>query len=159
MITRNIYFREHKGTLDVVNGSFGFIKEIASDNSFITVSLLNGKEIRLEKYSWDMISYEWNDEKNILESKIIGSFKQFPIRLGWALTIHKAQGMTLDCVDIDVQEAFAPGQAYVALSRCKSLEGLYLQKPIKLNNVKTDNIVKKFDELLFQDSCTEISTE
>ena len=106
-----------------------------------------------------MISYEWNDEKNILESKIIGSFKQFPIRLGWALTIHKAQGMTLDCVDIDVQEAFAPGQAYVALSRCKSLEGLYLQKPIKLNNVKTDNIVKKFDELLFQDSCTEISTE
>ena len=157
MITRNIYFREHKGTPDVVNGSFGFIKEIASDNSFITVSLLNGKEIRLEKYSWDMISYEWNDEKNILESKIIGSFKQFPIRLGWALTIHKAQGMTLDCVDIDVQEAFAPGQAYVALSRCKSLEGLYLQKPIKLNNVKIDNIVKKFDELLFQNPCTEIS--
>ena len=65
--------------------------------------------------------------------------------------------MTLDCVDIDVQEAFAPGQAYVALSRCKSLEGLYLQKPIKLNNVKIDNIVKKFDELLFQNPCTEIS--
>lgn len=101
-----------------------------------------------------MISYVWDEDRNILESKVIGSFKQFPLRLGWSLTIHKAQGMTLDCVDIDVQEAFAPGQAYVALSRCRSIEGLYLQNPIKLKNVKIDNTVKRFDDLLFgADEC------
>lgn len=151
MITRNIYFKEHKGTPDVVNGSFGFISEINSDKSVITVTLIDGKQINLERQSWDMISYIWNEEENILESQVCGSFKQFPLRLGWALTIHKAQGMTLDCVDIDVQEAFAPGQAYVALSRCRSLLGLYLQRPIKICNVKIDNTVKRFDELLFNE--------
>ena len=151
MITRNIYFKEHKGIPDIVNGSFGFVSGINSDKSSIMVSLIDGKQITLERQSWNMISYIWNEEKNVLETNVCGSFKQFPLRLGWALTIHKAQGMTLDCVDIDVQEAFAPGQAYVALSRCRSLAGLYLQKPIKICNVKIDNIVKRFDELLFDD--------
>lgn len=150
MITRNIYFKDHKGTPDVVNGSFGFVSDINADKSIVKVNLMDGTQLSLEKNSWDMIEYVWNDEKNILETKVVGSFRQFPLRLGWALTIHKAQGMTLECVDIDVQEAFAPGQAYVALSRCKSIEGLYLQKPISISNVKIDPIIKKFDELLFE---------
>ncbi|NNU33711.1 ATP-binding domain-containing protein [Mucilaginibacter sp. S1162] len=74
-----------------------------------------------------------------------GSFAQIPLKLAWAITIHKSQGLTFDKAIVDVSEAFAPGQAYVALSRCRSLEGMILRKPVAKNNIIADPFVKQFD--------------
>ncbi|MDR2358198.1 MAG: helix-turn-helix domain-containing protein [Prevotellaceae bacterium] len=87
---------------------------------------------------WKNVRYTLNKEKNEIEEEELGSFRQYPVRLAWAITIHKSQGLTFDHVVIDAGRAFAAGQAYVALSRCTSLEGIILQSPITPECVLTD---------------------
>jgi hypothetical protein len=93
---------------------------------------------KLAQEEWKNVRYTVNKEKNEIEEEELGSFKQYPVRLAWAITIHKSQGLTFDHVVIDAGRAFAAGQAYVALSRCTSLDGIILQSPITPECIQTD---------------------
>jgi hypothetical protein len=95
---------------------------------------------------WDNVNYSINDETKEIKEDIIGSFKQIPLRLAWAITIHKSQGLTFERAIIDAEASFAHGQTYVALSRCTSLEGLVLKTPITSSAIINDNTVSIFNE-------------
>jgi len=124
------------------NGKIGTIASIVEDE--ITVSFPDSEEeIIVERASWDQITYSYNKEKNSIEEKLNGQFKQYPLRLAWAITIHKSQGLTFDKAIIDAGKAFAPGQVYVALSRCRSLEGLILHSRIQEEAILTDDRISR----------------
>jgi hypothetical protein len=127
------------------NGKIGTIKRIADDK--IVVHFPNEKdEIELEREIWHNIKYAVNSESGQLEEEIIGTFTQYAIRLAWAVTIHKSQGLTFDRVVIDAVNSFAPGQVYVALSRCTSLQGIVLCSRIFRSSIMTDERIIRFAE-------------
>src|SRR5262249_46085031 len=106
-----------------VNGSLGTVK--ALDETLITVALDGGEDVDVERAVWPQARWTWNAKDGRMEVKEEFKYVQFPLAPAWALTIHKAQGMTLDSVEIDLgRGAFAPGQTYVALSRARAIEGL-----------------------------------
>ena len=130
-----------------VNGSIGHIIELDVDR--IVLEIPDEKEelnrIELEKETWEMIKYQWNREKKTLESDVIGSFEQFPLKLAWAMTIHKSQGKTFEKVFIDLAGgAFEFGQTYVALSRCKTLDGVQLKQALQPNDIMVDERIIDF---------------
>ncbi len=125
------------------NGKLGLVKKIMNDE--ITVSFNNGEaDLKLEKETWKNIRYNYNKEKDDIEEVELGSFVQYPIRLAWAITIHKSQGLTFDKAVIDAGSSFAAGQVYVALSRCTSLNGLVLHSKIWAHSIGTDERVIAF---------------
>lgn len=125
-----------------VNGSLGVVQKLSHDS--ITVSL-GDSLCTVEPSEWEKIGYEYNKEDGRIEPKVTGSFKQYPIKLAWAITIHKSQGKTFDNVIIDLgRGAFAHGQTYVALSRCRSFEGIRLMNPIKPSDIILDGTVSQF---------------
>ena len=125
------------------NGKIGRITEI--DGSKIMV-LCNGdlSPIEVKQELWENVQYSVNSETNEIEQNVIGEFVQYPLRLAWAITVHKSQGLTFDKAIIDVHAAFAFGQVYVALSRCRSLEGLTLKTAISPQMIKSDTEVITF---------------
>ncbi|MCP4049822.1 MAG: ATP-binding domain-containing protein [bacterium] len=126
-----------------VNGTVGEIKKITNED--IVVKIEGGSEVSIEPYTWQLYRYFLNTDKNVLDQEKTGSFTQYPIKLAWAITIHKSQGKTFDKVIIDLgRGAFAHGQTYVALSRCRTFEGLTFKKPLKKGNVIMDWRVVKF---------------
>lgn len=125
-----------------VNGTLGIISELGKD--YIKV-MINRVEHSIEQHEWTRNEYEYDAVKKKLISHPVATFKQFPVRLAWALTIHKAQGQTYQSVAVDLEGgAFAAGQTYVALSRCVSLENLYLTHPIKSGDIIVDPEVANF---------------
>ncbi len=125
------------------NGRLGVIKKISEEE--IIVSLGEGnQDLKLEKETWRNIRYNYNKENNHIEEEELGSFKQYPIRLAWAITIHKSQGLTFDKAVIDAGGSFAAGQVYVALSRCTSLSGLVLHSKIFQGAIATDRRILEF---------------
>jgi len=131
------------------NGKIGKVTKIDDDKVFVKCP---GDDwpIEVGPAEWENLKYELNTESKEVEEKVIGSFIQYPLKLAWAITIHKSQGLTFEKAIIDASASFAHGQVYVALSRCKSFEGMVLRSPIALNSVKTDGTVyaytKKADE-------------
>jgi len=120
-----------------VNGSLGTVREL--DESIILVSLDNGDDVEVERAMWPQARWTWNASENRMEVKEEFKYVQFPLAPAWALTIHKAQGMTLDAVEIDLgRGAFAPGQTYVALSRARTMESIRLARPLSPRDVQVD---------------------
>ncbi len=131
-------------TDDWVNGDIGTVYELGPD--YIKVEL-NGAVYQVEPHVWEDVRYEFNPLTQKLEPKVKGFFKQYPLKLAWAITIHKSQGLTFDNIYLDMgRGAFAPGQTYVALSRCRTLGGVLLKKDISVQDVLCDGRVKRFFE-------------
>ena len=127
------------------NGKIGIITKISKDA--VTVKCPNDTdEIVTERETWSNINYSINDETKAIKEELIGSFTQIPLRLAWAITIHKSQGLTFEKAIIDAEASFAHGQTYVALSRCTSLEGLVLKTKITSNAIINDKTVSIFNE-------------
>ena len=127
------------------NGKIGKIKSISKDEIRIKCPEESG-EIVVEPVEWENIKYTVNEENKEIEENIVGKFKQFPLKPAWAITIHKSQGLTFNKAVIDAQSAFAHGQFYVALSRCKTFEGMVLRSPIPSRGIGTDAAVLSFVE-------------
>jgi ATP-dependent exoDNAse (exonuclease V) alpha subunit len=106
---------------------------------------IDGKKHSIPKETWETVRYSYNKEDETIESDVASSFTQMPMRLAWAITVHKSQGKTYDAVAVDLtQGAFAHGQTYVALSRCTTLEGLYLKSPINARHIIVDPAIIEF---------------
>ena len=129
------------------NGKIGRLVGYDEKEGTVTV-LSDGERITVPKLKWQNMEYTINAENQDIEEKEIGSFTQIPLRLAWAVTIHKSQGLTFDKVIVDAGQAFAHGQVYVALSRCTSLEGLVLKTRISSNALVNDYSVNHFVETL-----------
>ena len=128
------------------NGKLATVIHIELDS--IVVQDDQGITIELTKETWRNIRYKYDAEEDEILEEELGAFTQYPIRLAWAITIHKSQGLTFDKAIIDAGSSFAPGQVYVALSRCTSLEGLVLQTPITSRQIATDPIVVEYSRNL-----------
>lgn len=135
-----------------VNGTIGIVTSTDTDNITVSVMDDNGEEklIIVESEEWEIIKYTFSGEetKNI-ETTVVGRFRQIPVRLAWAITIHKSQGKTFDKVIIDMgRGAFDFGQTYVALSRCKTLEGIYLRKPLSPRDIMVDQYIVDYYDMM-----------
>lgn len=119
------------------NGKMGFIESLRPEE--ITVSFPEEKKtITVEKYEWTNIKYSLDENSQEIKEEVLGTFVHYPIKLAWAITVHKSQGLTFEKAILDVSDAFAPGQAYVAFSRLTSLKGLVLLKPLQIKGIAND---------------------
>jgi ATP-dependent exoDNAse (exonuclease V) alpha subunit len=141
---RVMFLRNDTGGADgprFVNGTIGTVTKITDT---VTVDV-DGEGVLVEPVTWEKIRYEYSPATKTISHDVVAEFTQFPLRLAWAVTIHKAQGKTLDAAVIDLgQRAFAPGQTYVAFSRLTSLDGLYLKRPLSPSDIIVDQDVLRF---------------
>jgi len=125
-----------------VNGTIGTVKRILGGSVRVEI---DGEDVDVEPAVWERFRYSYDSNSKTLSRDVIAEFMQFPLRLAWAVTIHKSQGKTYDRAIIDLGGgAFAPGQTYVALSRLTSLDGLYLSRPLRPSDIRVDQDVRRF---------------
>ena len=127
------------------NGKIGKVSEIKA-NGQVTVTDSDGLDIIVSPVEWTNSQYVLDDESGEIQQSVVGTFKQLPLRIAWAITIHKSQGLTFDMVIIDAGAAFAFGQVYVALSRCRTLEGISLESPVRTSSIYSDLNVADFND-------------
>lgn len=125
------------------NGKIGTISRISEYVLFIEVDDQN-EPIELERYTWQNIQYKLDLDRMEIQQEVLGSFTQFPVKLAWAMTIHKSQGLTFSKVYVDLHQVFTHGQVYVALSRCTSLDGLLLRNPLRSESIRIDQQILEF---------------
>jgi hypothetical protein len=128
------------------NGKIGTI-EFLSEYEVTVYFSDEKKKITVDKYEWSNIKYNLNEATQEITEEVIGTFVQYPLKLAWAITVHKSQGLTFDKAILDVNDVFAPGQAYVAFSRLRSLDGLKLLRPIETRSISMDQKVKDFAQM------------
>ena len=133
-----------------VNGTVGVISECLDKNKKCIKVKIDGITHRVEREEWKKVKFTYDEDSDEILEEVVSSFKQFPIKLGWAVTIHKSQGLTLESCAVDLGEgAFATGQAYVALSRCKKLDSLTLFRELKRSDALIDPDIQDFHEKYF----------
>nr|WP_317630646.1 helix-turn-helix domain-containing protein [uncultured Flavobacterium sp.] len=125
------------------NGKMATVTKLTANEIFVRFPE-TGETIEVEKYEWQNIKFTVNELTKEVEEEVLGTFTHYPIKLAWAITVHKSQGLTFDKAALDVSQVFAPGQAYVALSRLRSLNGLILLSPIRMNGMVTDQEITEF---------------
>ena len=145
-----IFVRNDVEEKQYVNGTIGKIVNLTPNNIEVEVNDRgNTKTIKVSKAEWEVLKYKLSENQKI-ETEVVGAFKQYPLRLAWAITIHKSQGKTFDRVIIDMGGgAFEHGQTYVALSRCRSLEGIVLKQKIRMRDIIVDEKIVQFHETNF----------
>lgn len=127
-----------------VNGSMGIVKKL-TDTSIEVEMIDSGSLFTVPRMTWEITRMKYVHKDNKIVEEVVGTFKQFPLTLAWAITVHKSQGLSFDKVTIDFgREAFAYGQVYVALSRCRSLDGLKFLRPLDAYDVKVDPRIVEF---------------
>ena len=125
------------------NGRIGHVTYV-DDHRILVLCEGDSNAIEVEPLEWENTRYTLNPETREIETDVQGVFKQYPLRLAWAITIHKSQGLTFDHAIIDANQSFAPGQVYVALSRCRTLEGLALAQPLQERSIISDEQVNSY---------------
>ena len=139
-----ILFTRNDPAKRFVNGSLGIIEELKAD-SIVVVMEKSREQIEVQYMLWEIIKYTLDSSLDQIKTEVIGTFSQLPIKLGWAITIHKSQGQTFDRVNIDLGfGAFEKGQTYVAMSRCRTMEGIRLQNRLKFTDIQCDDAVIEF---------------
>jgi ATP-dependent DNA helicase PIF1 len=139
-----VMFQKNDSGRRWVNGTLGEVRDFTAET--ITVEVFGkGTEVVIGRELWEDIKYELNSDSDKIEPIVTGEYRQFPLKLAWAITIHKSQGKTFDKVVVDLgRGAFAPGQTYVALSRCKTIGGLTLRAPLRAADILVDKRVSTF---------------
>ncbi|EHQ42569.1 helix-turn-helix domain-containing protein [Myroides odoratus] len=125
------------------NGKMGIVQKLSPSEIYVKFPEEN-QVIEVERYEWQNIRYKVNPNTKEIEEELLGTFTHYPLKLAWAITVHKSQGLTFEKAILDVSKVFLPGQAYVALSRLKSLQGLVLLTPIQMNGLKNDYDVMQY---------------
>jgi ATP-dependent DNA helicase PIF1 len=127
-----------------VNGSLGTVTALSEDGATVAFDRGRGEHL-VSPVAWEKVRQQWNEKTRRIDTEVVGAYRQIPLIPAWAVTIHKAQGLTLDDVRIDLGSgAFAPGQVYVALSRVRSMAGLSFARPLRPGDIRVDAMLVDF---------------
>lgn len=155
--SRVMFQRNDNEKEQYVNGTMGWVREL--NYIGIVVELDNGKRVNVKRAVWKQFDYFVDKKTKTIYTQVSAEYHQYPLKLAWAVSIHKSQGLTLKEANIDASQAFAFGQVYVALSRCKTLKGLHLLEMIPSHKIIADNVVKQYMECIDEEGYAKVKDE